>query len=207
MDAIASLPLMDDFQLAMDDKDVAIYLVRLSELRKFVVRGRLASSVLVSLAEMIGNSPDLSHLVISVPNSLTPRVPFSKKPSLRYLAVRASQLDLNLILHIIDSFSLEYNGLDSNVYIDLARARLFCSRVIVYYVDLMILHCWIISVNALAPCRNCPYFYGETPVHWLDVSGQRCSWRTLLHSRFVLAVEVDGVSVIRPFTRSCSADS
>ena len=44
MDAIASLPLMNDFQLAMDDEDAAISLDRLSGLRKFVVRGRVAPS-------------------------------------------------------------------------------------------------------------------------------------------------------------------
>ena len=90
---------------------------------------------------MIGNSPNLSHLVI-ISNSLTLCMPFSKTPSttslpLRYLAVRASQLDSNSIRHIIgvDSFNLDYTGQGSDVYVDLARARLFCSRLIVYYVD------------------------------------------------------------------------
>ena len=44
MEAIASLPLMDDFQLAIHDVAVAISLDRLSGLRKFVVRGPLGSS-------------------------------------------------------------------------------------------------------------------------------------------------------------------
>ena len=103
---------------------------------------RFSPYILGRLAEVIGNSPNLSHLVIGVPNSLTLCMPFSKTSSttslpLRYLAVRASHLDLNPIRHTIDfnSFNLEYTGLDSDVYVDLARARLFCSRLIVYYVD------------------------------------------------------------------------
>jgi hypothetical protein len=137
---------MDDFQLAIDNAaTAAIPLDRLSGLRKFVVRGPLAPSVLGSLEEVIGNSPDLSHLVISVPDPSTfstSCMPFSKTPPatslpLRHLAVQASQLDLNPIRrHLIglNSFNLEYSGLDDSVYFDLARARLFCSRLIVHRV-------------------------------------------------------------------------
>jgi hypothetical protein len=90
---------MDDFQLAIDNAaTAAIPLDRLSGLRKFVVRGPLAPSVLGSLEEVIGNSPDLSHLVISVPDPSTfstSCMPFSKTPPatslpLRHLAVQAS---------------------------------------------------------------------------------------------------------------------
>lgn len=58
MDSIASLPLMDDFQLEINDVTAVISLDRLSGLRKFVVRA-LAPSVL-GLAEVIGNSPNMS---------------------------------------------------------------------------------------------------------------------------------------------------
>jgi hypothetical protein len=34
----------------------------------------------------------------------------------------------------LNSFNLEYSGLDDSVYLDLARARLFCSRLIVHRV-------------------------------------------------------------------------
>ena len=149
VDAIASLPLMDDFRLEINNVDAAISfkLDRLSGLQKFVVRGWLAPSVLGSLAEVIGNSPNLSHLVISVPNSSTPCMPFSKTPSttslpLRYLAVKASKLDLNPICHIIGlhSFNLEHTGLDTSVYLDLAQAHLFCSRLIVHHVNSALLN-------------------------------------------------------------------
>ena len=92
---------------------------------------------------MISNSPDLSHLVHRF-NVYDPSIcmPFSKIPPatslpLQHLAVRASQLDLNPIRrHLTDlnSFDLEYFGLDDNVYLDLARARLFCNRLIVHSV-------------------------------------------------------------------------
>ena len=44
---------------------------------------------------------------------------------------------MNPIRHItgVDSFNLEYTGQDTNVCLDLARARLFCSRLIVHHVD------------------------------------------------------------------------
>ena len=137
---------MDDFQLAIDNTaTAAIPLDHLTGLRKFVVRGLLAPSVLGSLEEVIGNSPDLSHLVISVPDPSTfstSCMPFSKTlpPTslpLRHLAVQASQLDLNPIRrHLIglNSFNLEYSGLDDSVYLDLARAHPFCSRLIVHRV-------------------------------------------------------------------------
>ena len=143
MDAIASLPLMDDFQLAIENlATAAIPLERLSGLRKFAIRGLLAPSVLGSLEEVIGNSPDLSHLVITVPDSSTFSTSFSKTPPgtslpLRHLTVKAWQLDLNPIRrHLIDlnSFNLEYFGVGDNVYLDLARARLFCNRLIVHHV-------------------------------------------------------------------------
>ena len=122
MDAIASLPLLDDFQLAVKSVDAAIPLDRLSGLRKFVVRGELAPSVLGSLAQVIGKSPYLSHLVI-VPDSSSvfseSCLPFSKTPSaislpLRHLTVRASQVDLNPIRHItgLNSLSLEDYDID-----------------------------------------------------------------------------------------------
>lgn len=64
-------------------------------------------------------------------------MPFSETSTtslaLRYLA--ASQLDLDPIRHIgPDFFNSEYTGLDTNVYLDLAGARLFC-RLIVRHVD------------------------------------------------------------------------
>jgi hypothetical protein len=52
------------------------------------------------------------------------------------------------------------------VYLDLARARPFCSRLIVRRVHPELLN----YVNALAPCRRCPCFHGETPMNWLDGS-------------------------------------
>ena len=146
MDAIASLPLMDDFQLAVNGVDAAIPLDRLSGLRKCVVRGALAPSVLGSLAHVIGHSPYLSHLVI-LPNSSSvfseSCIPFSKIPSaislpLRHLTVRASQIDLNPIRHItgLNSLSLEDHdiGRDTNVYPDFLQERLFCSRLVVQHV-------------------------------------------------------------------------
>jgi hypothetical protein len=124
VDAIASLPLMGDFQLAIDDAEAAIPLDRLFGLRKFVVRGPLAPSVLGNLAEVIGNSPNLSHRVPDSSTFSTPCIPFSKTPSttslpLRHLAVRASQLDLNPIRDIIglNSFNLEYTGLDTSIWL------------------------------------------------------------------------------------------
>ena len=130
-------------------------------------------------------------------------MPFSKTPSttslpLRYLAVQASQLDLNPIPNIIglDSFNLEYTGLDS----DLAWACLFCSHLIVYYVDLTLL-------DYLSQCSGTLqelslFLQGDSGAlagrFWATVRQN-----TLLNSRFsmfVLALEVDGVSVIRPFT-------
>jgi hypothetical protein len=143
MDAIASLPLLDDFQLQVDSLDAAVPLDRLSGLRKIVVRGTLQPLILGSLAQMIANSPYLSDLVI-VPRSPT-SFPceselFSKisSTSLRRLVIRASRLDLSplILRHVnrLDSFDLEYTGSDPHVYLDLARGRLLCSRLIVTYV-------------------------------------------------------------------------
>ena len=56
VDVIASLPLMDDFQLVIVAK-AAIPLDRLSGLRNFVDRGPLPPEAIGSRAEVIGNGP------------------------------------------------------------------------------------------------------------------------------------------------------
>ena len=115
VDVIASLLLMDDSQLIIVAK-AAIPLDRLSGLRNFVDRGPLPPEAIGSRAEVIGNGPDLSHLVITVPSSPTLHQP------LACISARHRQQH---------PYHLDEDG---TVYLDLAWARLFCSRLIVHRV-------------------------------------------------------------------------